>query len=79
MRRFILALFLTLAATLIRAQGLDNAGNAPSAAQLDQLEQSINANEARNRDWQRDLDELDEDSLPATISENNLAAIRVAL
>ena len=79
MRRLILALFLTLAATLIRAQGLDNTGNAPSAAQLDQLEQTINANEARNRDWQRDLDELDEDSLPATISENNLAAIRVAL
>ena len=79
MRRLILALFLTLTATLIRAQSLDNAGNAPSAAQLDQLEQAINANEARNRDWLRDLDGLDEDSLPATISENNLAAIRVAL
>ena len=66
MRRLILALFLALAATLLRAQSLDNTGNAPSAAQLDQLEQAINANEARNRDWLRDLDGLDEDSLPAT-------------
>ena len=71
--------FFCFCVSAVFAQSLDNAGSVPSEAQLAQLETTLAQMETRNSEWQRSLPAVQDEALPETVGERDLAGIRVTL